>query len=362
MRLRREAVMLTSMLTALAGCSGGQGDSNLSPPAGRWVNAPSVLEDMSGGSLPHWPPSAAGTSMLVATKTKGAKSGVYISEYVSNAVYGFSSNKRSQKKKGPICSVPWKTSGPVSLSVDGKGNLLEVDSVDFGTPINIGMGPQMCGPLASTVRDLYGYGDAVASRDATNGVIAVANQWDFSNYGFNPGSISVCTVSAGCTVNLTNGAIDRVAGVAIDNQGNCWASALNQYQVATLTYFQGCSGAGQQTTGYQNPGYGALDIDANGNLVAMSYVIGSYQTTLYVYSGCNPACTLVGGPFKLHGATATGHLNAASNQFITADAEYGQADIYSYSPTRVKYQYSITKGLSQIDDVSGAAFNPSSPE
>lgn len=290
-----------------------------------------------------------------------AANGIYVTQLVSNTVLGYSSKKRSEKKKGPICTVPWKMVEPQAIAVDSNGNLLEVDSTSFFTPVNVGTGPKMCGALATTIEDQYGYGDYVASRDALNGVVAVANQWDFSNYGFNPGSIAVCTVSAGCTTNLTNSAMNRVAGVAIAPNGDCWASALNASGQATLTYFQGCSGSGQQASGYQNPGYGGLDIDANGNILAMSYVIKSYVSTLYVYSGCNPACTLVGGPFNLLGVTVAGHLNAGSNEFAAADPEYGQVDIYSYSPMRVKYKYSFNKGLSQQDDVGGAAYNPPSP-
>jgi hypothetical protein len=360
MRLGHKAILGVFISALFAGCTEAPVASPVAPSAARWEGfAPSPLQDLSRGALPLQLRSVAAAASHVIPAPAGAKSGIYVSQYVSSVIYGFSKEKRSQKKRGPLCTVPWKTSGPVSLSVDGKGNLLEVDSVDFGTPINIGSGPEMCGPLAATIRDLYGYGDAVASRDALNGVVAVANQWDLSNYGFNPGSIAVCTVSASCTENLTNSAMYRVA---IDPNGNCWASALNASSVATLTYFQGCSGSGQQASGYENPGYGALDIDAQGNLVAMSYVIGSYVTTLYVYSGCNPACKVVGGPFNLLGATVAGHLNGTSNKFITADGEYGQVDVYSYTPTQVKYLYSFKKGLTQIDDVDGVVANPASPE
>ncbi|HEX3671569.1 MAG TPA: hypothetical protein VHT92_07700 [Candidatus Cybelea sp.] len=289
-------------------------------------------------------------------------SGVYVSQYVSNVVYGFSHKKRSQKKKGPICTAPWKMSGPQYVAVDLKGNLLEVDSGAL-YPINIGEGLNMCGPLAATIQDRQGYADAVASLDALNGVVAIANQWDFSNYGLAPGSISVCSVAAGCTANLTNAAMSRVAGVAVAPNGDCWASALNSPDSgAVLIYFKGCAGAGEQATGYQNPGYGGLDIDAHGNLVAMSYVISSYVTQLYVYSGCNPACTVVAGPFNLKGVSISGHLNAKSTKFMAADSQYGQVDIYSYTPTRVKYLYSFNKGLSQGDVVGSVAVNPASSE
>jgi hypothetical protein len=68
------------------------------------------------------------------------------------------------------------------------------------------------------------------------------------------GSISVCSVSAGCTSNLTNATtMYEVAGVAMDNSGNCWASAWNPSSVATLTYFAGCAGSGVLARCFQSP-------------------------------------------------------------------------------------------------------------
>lgn len=293
---------------------------------------------------------------------KTAKRGIYVAEYVSNVAYGYSSKEKAEQKKGPICQVPWKMSGPVYLAVDGKGSLLEVDSSSL-YPTFIGTGPDMCGAEAAEIQDRDGYADAVASVDAQNGTIAIANQWDYSNYGLAAGSITVCTEAGGCTANLTNSAMYRLAGVAIDPAGDCWASALNSASgSATLTYFKGCSGAGTQATGYENAGYGSLDIDRKGNLVAMSFSFTTDKTTVYVYAGCKPTCKLVGGPFDLMGTTTNGHLNAPCTEFVVADPEYGQVDVYSYAPTSVKYLYSFNDGLSKSDDVSAVAVNPASPE
>jgi hypothetical protein len=346
----------------LAGCTAAPNNSPVAAGAVGWRGAvPSVFEDMSTGKLPFDLQRGGRAAVHGVPAPKAAKKGIYVSQYVNSVVYGFSNKKKSEKTKGPICQAPWKMSGPVYVAVDGKGNLLEVDSAAL-YPTNIGQGPDMCGSLAATIQDRQGYADAVASRDALNGIVAIANQWDYSNYGLAPGSISVCTVAAGCTANLTNSAMYRLAGVAIDRNGNCWASALNGPSgSATLTYFQGCSGSGQQTSGYQNSGYGGLDIDKQGNIVAMSYAF-NYTTTLYVYSGCNPACKLVGGPFNLLGISTAGHLNAASTKFVVADSQYGQVDIYSYSPTKVTYKYSFNDGLNQQDVVGGVAVNPASSE
>jgi hypothetical protein len=363
MRCLRKTIPFISIAAVLAGCNGSAGTNPTAvgaPALGAHV--PSVFEDVSTGHVPPALRSGSFEGLRGVRAPKSAESGLYVTQYVTKVVYGYSHKQKSQRKKGPICQAPWPMAGPLYVAVDGKGNLLEVDAAAL-YPTNIGTGPQMCGSLATSIQDREGYADAVASLDALNGTIAIANQWDYSNYGLAPGSITVCTVSAGCTANLTNPAMYRVAGVALAPNGDCWASALNGPSgSATLTYFRGCAGAGQEATGYQNPGYGSIDIDEHGNLVTLSYVISTQTTTLYVYSGCNPACKLVGGPFSLEGISTAGALNGPNTKFAVADAQYGQVDIYSYSPTRVKYMYSFNEGLSQSAVVGGVAFNPASPE
>ena len=124
----------------------------------------------------------------------------------------------------------------------------------------------MCGPKAAKIADTYGQPVDASSANALTGKIAVANTFD---NGSTPGSIPVCTVSAGCTKNLTNPAMDGVAGVAMDNKGNCWADGINPSVQATLTYFAGCAGRGVQATGFGNAGPGGIDIDASGNLLTI---------------------------------------------------------------------------------------------
>ena len=77
-----------------------------------------------------------------------------------------------------------------------------------------------------------------------------------------------------------------------------------------------------------------------------------------VYKGCDPKCTLLGGPFALSGNTIFGHLNERSTEFVGADYQYGEIDVYKYAPTRLTYLYSFNNGLDAGDDVEGAAFNP----
>jgi hypothetical protein len=100
-----------------------------------------------------------------------------------------------------------------------------------------------------------------------------------------------------------------------------------------------------------------LDIDENGNLVVG--VGGDHPPGLaeYIYSRCNPTCSLVGGPFRVNGIY--GHLDASSKEFVTESDV--SVSIYSYSTSGIKYLYSISNGL-QDSGVWGAAFSPASKE
>jgi hypothetical protein len=83
---------------------------------------------------------------------------------------------------------------------------------------------------------------------------------------------------------------------------------------------------------------------------------------VYVYSGCKPACKAIGGPFPLKGTAVYGHLNEDSTSFAAADYQYGQVDVYRYSPTAITYRYSFNNGISVNSGIVGAAYNPRSRE
>ncbi|MBV8531859.1 MAG: hypothetical protein JO104_11110 [Candidatus Eremiobacteraeota bacterium] len=282
-------------------------------------------------------------------KRHNAAGGFYVTEFDGSSAYGYANKNTSNNP--PSCSV-----GPVSYvngqAVDGKGNFIDPDG---GTrSVIIFGGPGQCGSEVGSFSDSYGQPSDASSPDAVHGNIAVGNIFDTSGAG----SISVCTLSGGCTANLTNPNMYEVAGVAMDNSGNCWASATNSGGTATLTYFAGCTGSGVAATGYMNSYYGGLDIDASGNLVSIS----AFNSEIYVYSGCNPACTLVGGPFPMQGEAVFGHLNKQSMTFATGDFEFGQVDVYYYSPTSITYWYSFNNGLTSSYIVEGVSYNPRSKQ
>jgi hypothetical protein len=105
---------------------------------------------------------------------------------------------------------------------------------------------------------LTGQASNAASLDAANGTIVVANIFDTNG---TPGSVTLCKLNVGCNKNLKNAAMYKVAGVALDTRGNCWASAEQKSGAAVLVYFAGCAGSGKVATGFMNTDYGDLMFD-----------------------------------------------------------------------------------------------------
>jgi hypothetical protein len=274
--------------------------------------------------------------------------GVYASEYSGAVINGY---KGADPKNGPpICTR--SASYPNDIAADGKGNLIDPDT---GTRTVFVYKPN-CGPQVGALGNSYYLGEPsdAASLDAANGTIIVGNVYGSGG----PGDIAVCTLKTGCTGHLVNANMFELAGVAVALNGDCWGSASNSFGTATMTYFQHCSGSGEAASGWKNAYYGGLDIDAQGNIVA----VDAFWPQLWIYRGCNPACTVVAGPYPLRGDTVFGHLNRAGTRWVGADFDNGQLDVYKYSTKALTYEYSISSGLDDEDDVEGAAFSPSSKQ
>jgi hypothetical protein len=291
-----------------------------------------------------------------------AMRGIYVSEVSGTSIFGYQT--KNKKNNGPRCTVPFAVAYPNDIDVDGAGNLIDPDG---GTrSIIIGQGPDMCGAEAASISDPYGQPNDASSANALTGTIAVGNV--IGNGRGATGSISVCTVAGGCTVNLTNAAMDEVAGVAMANNGDCWGDAFNSSSAATLTYFAGCAGAGVQASGFTNTSYGGIDLDKFGHLVTIDIFDPAGVSAVDVYSGCNPVCTLIGGPFPLEGDAVFGHLNKGSSRFATGDYVNGQVDLYKYhssktgAGTSLTYEYSFNNGLNPSQGVEGVAYDPRSKQ
>jgi hypothetical protein len=278
---------------------------------------------------------------------RGGNGGIYVSEFLATSIFGY--QHKNTPNNPPLCSVG-PVSNPNGIAVDRRGNLIDPDGGSH--TVIVFSGPGMCGSEVGSVFDPFGQPTDASSADAVKGEIAVANIFGPSAYD-EAGSISMCTLAGGCTTNLRNSAMYEVAGVAMDKRGNCWADASDAGGTATLTYFARCSGSGKEAKGFVNQYYGGLDFDRNGNLVTVS----AFDSKIYVYSGCNPACSLIGGPFPMVNEAVYGHLNKKSQTFCTGDFELGQIDVYHYSRHAVTHWYSFNNGLNVNDVPVGCAFD-----
>lgn len=320
----------------LAGCGGSQ------TPSG----APATVPQFFAASSAH-------ASVHGILAPDSARNGIYASEDSSSGpnVFGYHTNDRGNEPA--ICSN--SVTDAYGLAVDQKGNLIVPGQFYY---VTVFAGPGMCGPEAGSFAPGTWAVDA-ASANAINGTIALA----VYIYGSGFGGILLCTLKGGCTTLLQSKNMYSVLGVALAKNGDCWGSSQESGTsggAAILTYFKGCAEPGETATGYENQYDGGLDIDRHGNLVAISWATPS----IYVYSGCDPACKRVGGPFSLQGGAVYGHLNKDSTAFVTGDYQYGQVDIYKYAPKAITYKYSFNNGLftSSRVDVVGAAYDPRSKE
>jgi hypothetical protein len=342
MRVCCTGMWATAVLAALSACSG-----NAGPPASG--SAPLGAASLNG------PIGLAAAMRMRDGRFHGvpapgsAQSGLYVSEFFGANTLGYSPNNRRNRK--PTCTVPWTQSEVNDIAVDGKGALITPEG---GGTIVVGAPSGMCAPELQSFTDSYGYASDAASRDAATSTIVVGNFRDNPSDSY-PGSISLCTLASGCTSNLTNPNIAGVVGVALDKHGNCWASSESFGSLPVLVYFAKCSGSGTAATGFQNTSFGGLDFDRAGNLVAIDETANDVGQ-VWVYHGCDPGCTLVGGPFPMIGESVYGHLNAKGDRLAVADIAYGQVDIYAYRPTSVKYLYSFTDGLRASYEVQGTAY------
>ena len=271
-----------------------------------------------------------------------ATSGIYLSSYHGTSIYGFKSNY--EHGHGPMCSVYIGAFRNVNgIAADPEGNLI----VPRGAPHSavIYAGPDMCGPELGKFADPYGEPDAAASANAGTGTILLANI--SGPHHSIVGNVAVCTLKNGCTKKLTNPNITgNGSGVALAKNGDCWLTSENAGSTAVaMTYWPGCAGHGEAATGFNGTSVGSLSIDKQGNLVSVDWE-GGNAGQLWVYSGCNPACTLVGGPFPLEGNPVYGALNATGDTFGTMESGlFGIVDIYKYSPMKLNYEYSFNSGI-----------------
>ncbi len=337
MRLVTTTLSIAFLLPLLSGCAG-----RVSPPA---------LSAQPASVIPDWmhaPVMEALPAQRMVFDSR-PKSGIYAAEFYGPDLFAYRNPERRDRK--PLCKVAAEFVN--GLGVDGAGNLI----VPNGYPpqVSVYRGPGLCGKLLGTISDPYGQPSDAASADAAKGTIVVANIEKSKTVLV--GNIAVCTLSKGCTRELRSPNIKYYGGgVALAKNGDCWMASENNpaLSAAALTYFKRCKGSGKAARGWKNAYYGGLIIDKNGNLISIDF----NTPALWVYKGCDPTCHVVAGPFALQGSSFYGSLNANGDELALGDSQYGQVDVYRYSPKALRYQYSFSKGLNESYHVEAACFTP----
>ncbi|MGB8966107.1 MAG: hypothetical protein WCB99_10755 [Candidatus Cybelea sp.] len=332
MRLFKSALCLTIAGGLLAGCGGNLSPAGNSVPSIGSASRPiSVYDDFAplrSISVLH--------EIVPEAKKKPPTTGIYVSEFGETELLGYAADNKANK--APICTVQG-VSSVNGVAVDLKGNLIDPDG--GSGYIIVYKGPGMCPKKQlGLISDTYGQPSDASTPDGATDTIAVGN---IVGKGTAPGSLSLCTLKAGtCTTDLTNGVIYHAGGVAMSPGGDCWLDAkTSSTGGAALVYFKGCAGGGVVAKGFKQTYYGGIDIDNKGQLVIND--LDAEDT--YIYSGCNPTCKVVGGPFMLKGESFFGKHNAANTNYAAVDRTNAAVDVYSYNGKAIKYEYSFTKGL-----------------
>lgn len=332
------------MLAAMAACSGG--------PAAQPIGTERTV-----ATSPVPPPAFRFGAMLrprpawYRQAPAAIRRGVYIAEYYDDIIRGY--DWQTRKNLPPICDLPG--SYVINVATDSHGNLIDPDG---GTrSVIVYKGPQMCGKPIGGFADADGQPSDAATSDAASGTIYVGN---ILATGQPYGDVSICTLAAGCTGKLADPAIGGpLFAVALDANANVYASgyATAPSGGAALVVWKNGKTRGKVIGGYRNAFPGGLDVDKNGNILAVDTFAGG-EGALWVYSGCPDAC-VASGPFPLKGESVFGRVDSKGNVYEAADFEYGQVDVYAYHGTSgITYAYSYNDGMIGGDLVEGIALDP----
>jgi len=354
------AAVAIGLLAACSGTNAGSTSSSLPNPG----------QQSGARGLVHAPLSLVGAWMLpagikrlhldtpVLPAKKSKKGLIYASNFYKSEMWGFPNPNNSNGPATCTLGTSSKYLDDVNgFGIDPKGDVLVpgYTGQDNGY-LSINVFAPNCGSLLWQAEISSGQpADAYSSNGAT-GTVLVGLLADYSNNDY--GAAVLCTESAGCGTPITNTSITGyVAGVAMAKNGDCWLSgATSTTSGFVLVYFKGCTGAGEAATGTSNASYGGLFIDTKGQLGSVDAV----SSKLYVYSGCNPACSLV-STSSLHGESFFGGLDKKGKNLALGDFENQEVDIYTYSPTKgATYSYTFNNGLASgtENDVETGHFAP----
>lgn len=349
MRLTTSAISITVAAAVLAACSA----AGVAPRSSSLPSARVVARSL----MPPWmhPAGIARLHLSDRIVPAGKKSKlIYASEFSGDQVFGFANPNTVNEP--PACSLGTPSNYLDSVNgfgVDTKGDVMIPASTpnDNGN-FSINVFRPKCGALAWQAAIEGSQPEDAYSADALRGTVLVG---ELQSGTEGTGAVVLCSKAGGCGAPMTNSAVTGFGGgVVMAKNGDCWLAAEQQaFEGFVLVYFKGCTGSGEVATGTSNSYYGGLFIDTKGNLGSIDLT-----GTLYVYRGCNPACTLVSSS-PLRGESLFGGLDARGKHFVVGDDSNTEVDVYSYSPSGgAKYQYSFNNGLYLSNSLEAAHFDP----
>jgi|GEM_PF-852271 hypothetical protein len=364
MRFFTPAVFAIISIGFLASCSGSNPASSSLPAAD---GAEGQMAPLSA-AVPMMPQAGIRRLQLTTRFVRpGTTAGIYASNFYASEMWGYSNpNVRDDP---PVCTLG-SASKPLTyvngFGTDPKGYVivpwLETYSGElFGYVY--AFKPNCVGPVWQAADNNGQPGDAYSSNAATGKVLVA----ELALKGKSTGAIAICQYKVGCAKAFSNKAVTgHGSGVAMATNGDCWLSAFTHVNNTgfVLIYFKGCTGSGQVATGTSNRSAGGLFIDTKGQLGTIDQ-----YAELYVYKGCNPACTLVSSS-TLEGQPIFGGLNAQGTQLAVGDPliggtshnHDGGVDIYNYNATTgaATYSYSFNTDLNtgSKDGVYAGLFAP----
>jgi hypothetical protein len=355
--MRLTTAVISTMVAAglLAGCSGSNLGSSL-PSAGSQSQIARGAHVAPVSMVPAWMQPAGVNRLrlhdIIINPDKKKKKGglIYASQFYESQINGYPNPNKGDS--GPTCTLG-TSSNPLDsvngFGTDSKGDVIvPADGAD-GFVVDV-FAPNCGSSLWSASVSSGQPADAYATNATSQALVG-----EIIDDSTDAGAVMICSKASGCGTPFSNSAVTGYGGgVTMAKNGDCWFSAEKaSFTGFVLVYFKGCTGSGEVATGTSNEYYGGLFIDSKGNLGSIDL-----SGTLYVYSGCNPACKLVSSS-ALHGESIFGGLNKKGNQFVVGNYGNSEVDVYTYSPTKgATYSYSFNNGITSGEDSEAAHFAP----
>jgi hypothetical protein len=348
-----------ALVALLAACENSQTQTipaGYAPPearAGPLISRSLLARFASRVAHPAWMRFAGG----VDPEAKGAKAGVYVSQFYSGQINGY---KLNNKQNGAaVCQVPG-VQDVNGIAVDQTGKIYvpqEIPSHSGGMYGEITVYAQNCGKLLKTL----------SSNDPLlNAAIDGNTVYGMDNVGASPTLVSVYADGATSPTSYLKGPTNPSGhstingyAVAVDSQHDVFVSVYapdSDWNSEIIEFPEGQMPAVELTaTLWLSADFPAgVLVDKQSNLIVVNPVNNS-SIAIYTPPYTSPSTY----SFALRGGASYCALNHPETRLYCTDYQYGSADVYKY-PSGL-YLYSFTNGLDWNDVPEGMAVSPAAP-